>query len=127
MIYDHVDLRVCSLAKARPLYDALLPAMGYSRITEDAENICYYVPGDERNAPFLALTADAGHHADGSRLALRAASREDVDRLAKIAQTHAARAFEPAALQPEYSPSYYATFFEDADGNKLEICFRSAP
>jgi hypothetical protein len=25
--YDHIDLRVCSLAEARPFYEALLPAV----------------------------------------------------------------------------------------------------
>jgi len=26
-----------------------------------------------------------------------------------------------------YSPGYYAFFFEDTDGNKLEICCRERP
>ena len=28
---------------------------------------------------------------------------------------------------PGYSPGYYAFFFEDPDGNKLEICCREQP
>ena len=27
----------------------------------------------------------------------------------------------------DYSPGYYAFFFEDPDGNKLEICCRESP
>jgi catechol 2,3-dioxygenase-like lactoylglutathione lyase family enzyme len=27
----------------------------------------------------------------------------------------------------DYSPGYYAFFFEDPDGNKLEICCRKSP
>jgi hypothetical protein len=27
----------------------------------------------------------------------------------------------------EYSPGYYAVFFEDPDGNKLEVCCREQP
>jgi hypothetical protein len=42
MLFDHVDLRVTSFSKVRALYDALLPAMGYVRIVEDADSICYY-------------------------------------------------------------------------------------
>jgi hypothetical protein len=30
-------------------------------------------------------------------------------------------------LCAEYSPGYYAVFFEDPDGNKLEICCREQP
>jgi hypothetical protein len=29
--YDHVDLRVRSLAEARPFYETLLPALGFTR------------------------------------------------------------------------------------------------
>jgi len=29
--FDHVDLRVRSLAEARPFYEALLPALGFTR------------------------------------------------------------------------------------------------
>jgi len=29
--YDHIDLRVRSLAEARPFYEALLPALGFTR------------------------------------------------------------------------------------------------
>jgi catechol 2,3-dioxygenase-like lactoylglutathione lyase family enzyme len=127
MLFDHVDLRVSNLLKVRALYDALLPAMGYSRVTEDDETICYYHPGDSRAEAFFGIDVDPGHRPNGTRLALRAAGRDEVDRLAEIARTAGARAFEPAHLCTEYSPNYYATFFEDADGNKLEICYREAP
>jgi hypothetical protein len=29
--YDHIDLRVRSLAEARPFYETLLPALGFTR------------------------------------------------------------------------------------------------
>ena len=126
MLFDHVDLRVSDLAKARTLYDALLPAMGYSRISEDADSICYYDPksGDQ---PFWAINADARHTPNGSRVALRGSSRDDVDRLAAIAKDAGATQFEPPQVCEEYTPVYYATFFADVDGNKLEICYRKAP
>ena len=126
MLFDHVDLRVCNLAKARPLYDALLPAMGYSRISEDEENVCYYPPQHPRANPFFCITADAQHRANETRLALRGGDRGDVDRLAAIARANGACNFEEPQVIPEYSAGYYATFFEDADGNKFEICHRGA-
>jgi catechol 2,3-dioxygenase-like lactoylglutathione lyase family enzyme len=125
MLFDHVDLRVSSLAKARGLYDALLPSLGFSRVVEDSESICYYRPGDDRAAPFFGIDADPEHRPNASRIALRAADRHEVDRLAEIARAAGATAFEAPHLCEEYTPHYYATFFEDADGNKLEICYRS--
>ncbi|MBV9055571.1 MAG: glyoxalase [Candidatus Eremiobacteraeota bacterium] len=126
MLFDHVDLRVRDLTKARPLYDALLPAMGYSRLSEDAESICYYDPAGVEQ-PFWAINVDPGHTPNGSRIALRASSRPDVDRFAAIARDAGATQFEAPHVCDEYTPVYYATFFADADGNKLEICYRKAP
>jgi len=127
MLFDHTDLRVGDLARVRGLYDALLPALGFSRIVQDAESICYYLPGDDRSAPFFGIDADPEHRPNGSRIALRGADRADVDRLAAIARAAGATAFEPPQICEEYTPFYYATFFEDAEGNKLEICYREAP
>lgn len=127
MLFDHIDLRVSELSRVRQLYDALLPAMGFTRIVEDADSICYYRPGGDRSAPFFGLVLDPRHRSNGTRIALRAASRAEVDRLAKTARAAGATAFEPPHVCEEYTPFYYATFFDDAEGNKLEICFRSAP
>lgn len=124
MLFDHVDLRVSDFAKTRPLYDALLPAMGYSQLTETAGWINYEKPADAGTGPFFGIMLDPQHRPNGSRTALRAGSRAEVDRLAAIARAAGATAFEPAHLCEEYTPYYYATFFEDADGNKLEICYR---
>lgn len=113
--------------KVRRLYDALLPAMGYSRVSEDEESICYYTPDGDRAKPFFGIVLDSGHSPNGSRIALRAADRADVDRLAEVARAAGATAFEPPHVCEEYTPFYYATFFEDAEGNKLEICYRERP
>ena len=122
-LYDHVDLRVSDLAKVRALYDALLPAMGFPRLMEDGSNINYYAEAEDRTQPFFGLMTDSSHVRNGTRIAFRAASRAEVDRLAKVAREAGARAFE-GPEDYDGSPRYYATFFEDADGNRWEICFR---
>jgi len=126
-LIDHIDLRVSDLTKVRRLYEALLPAMGYSDIVEDEETICYYTPGRDRAKPFFAIDTDPKHRPNGTRIALRASSRTELDRLAEVARSAGATAFEPPHHCTEYSPEYYATFFEDAEGNKLEICYREDP
>lgn len=127
MLFDHVDFRVGDLKRARKLYDALLPAMGYGHIAEDEESICYYAPGRDRSKPFFAIDLDPEHKPNGSRIALRAASSDEVNRLAEVARQAGATAFEAPHVCTEYTPFYYATFFEDAEGNKLEICYRENP
>ena len=127
MLYDHVDLRVSDKQKTRNLYDTLLPALGCTDLQEDANSICYYAPGFARDRAFFGIIEEPGHRPNGSRLAFRASSIEEVDRLAALAKQAGALAYEAPHICEEYTPFYYAAFFEDADGNKLEICFRAAP
>jgi catechol 2,3-dioxygenase-like lactoylglutathione lyase family enzyme len=122
MLHDHVDLRVSDVAKVRRLYDALLPALGYNRINDDGVHLYYHLPGDD--VDFFGINADPRHRANGTRVAFAATSREQVEELAALAQAAGAQAFEPPHLCTEYTETYYATFFEDADGNRFEICFR---
>jgi catechol 2,3-dioxygenase-like lactoylglutathione lyase family enzyme len=127
VLFDHIDARVSDFVKVRRLYDALLSAMGYSRISEDHESICYYTPDGDRSKPFFGIVLDSAHRPNRSRIAFRAADRADVDRLAAIARAAGATAFEPPHVCTDYTPFYYATFFEDQEGNKLEICYRERP
>lgn len=127
VLFDHVDFRVRDLARAKPLYDALLPAMGYTRVNADEESAGYHLPQETGSEPFFWLVQDEKHAPGLTRVALAASSRADVDRLAAIAHAAGATAFEAPAITAEYGPYYYASFFEDAEGNKLEICCRARP
>jgi predicted lactoylglutathione lyase len=123
VLYDHIDLRVSDLEKAREFYDPLMTAMGFTRFDTDGRNINYHLPSPDCTHPFFGLMEETGHRGDASRVAFRAASRQEVDRLASVARDAGARAFE-APENYEGAPWYYAAFFEDMDGNKLEICYR---
>lgn len=125
MLFDHVDLRVQDLAAARPLFDALLPALGFTNVHSDDESAAYHLPVEDGTQPFLWLVQDPAHRGSATRIAFSARSREDVNRLAVLAERSGARAFEPAMLIEEYGLNYYAAFFEDASGNKFEICCRA--
>ena len=127
MLYDHLDLRVRSIAGTKPFYDALLPAMGFSKIGGDGESVTYYHESGDRSLPFFGIIEDPSHAPNGTRTALAARDRNDVDRLASIARENGAREFEAARICEEYSPSYYAAFFEDPEGNKFEVCCRTRP
>ncbi len=125
-LFDHIDMRVRGLTRVRPLYDALLPAMGYTEIHEGENCAGYHRPGDPDREPFIWLVEDAQHRPNMTRIAFAAPSRSEVDRLASTARSAGAQAFEAPEPRTEYSPNYYAAFFEDADGNKFEICCRAA-
>ena len=122
-LYDHIDLRVRSLADARPFYQVLLPALGFTRKIEIEDWLQFETEGTRRATEFFGVTESPQHVANESRIAFWADSTKEVDRLADLAVRAGARNVEG----PEYheGPGYYAVFFEDPCGNRLEICHRT--
>ena len=124
--YDHIDLRVKDRARAEQFYGEVLPALGFTIKREEKEWTTYYAPG-EGKPPFFALEEDPNHQPNGTRISFWADSREEVNRVAEVVRRAGGQVLEGPELCLEYTPNYYAFFFEDPDGNKLEICFRSLP
>jgi catechol 2,3-dioxygenase-like lactoylglutathione lyase family enzyme/heme-degrading monooxygenase HmoA len=122
ILYDHVDVRVRDLERAARFYDPLCRELGLTTISP-SPGWRYYEPSDGSVLMFV-LTEDPQHRAASTRVAFRGETRGDVDRIAQAALDAGATAFEPPALCPEYTPSYYASFFEDPDGNRYEVCHR---
>ena len=120
---DHLDVRVRDIGRARVFYDAFCAALGLTRITESDGCLVYGYA--DRYDSFLAIDADPQFQPNRTRIAFRAASRSEVDRIAAVAARSGAVKFEPPHLCTEYTPDYYASFFSDPDGNDYEVCYRS--
>ena len=121
--FDHVDLRVRSLAEARPFYEVLLPALGFTRDVKIEGWLQYEAAGTDGATEFVGITESPQHIANECRIAFWADSMREVDRLAAIAVQAGARNVEGPAYEDE-DALYYAVFFEDPSGNRLEICYR---
>jgi predicted lactoylglutathione lyase len=119
--FDHVDLRVRSLSEARPFYEALLPALGFTRDAAIEGWLTYEAAGTDGAPEFFGVTESPLHVANECRVAFWADSIHEVDRLAAIAVQAGARNVEGPAYEDVH---YYAVFFEDPSGNRLEICYR---
>src|SRR4051794_5802789 len=117
---DHIDLRVKHFERAREFYDKLLPALGFTCDRSDPDWGTFYAAGGDRPSEFFGFTVDADHRPNGSRIAFWAESREEVDRLAELVRTIGGQNLEGPEICAGYSPGYYALFFDDPDGNKLE-------
>lgn len=126
----HIDLNVTDLAAAQRVYGPVLEFLGYTRV-KDAGGFEWdlRVPGDGRGASLGLRQCDPAEAAHAHRryapglhhLAWRAASRDDVDRLYALLVERGITVLDPPAHYPEYSGDYYAVFFEDPDGMKLEV------
>ena len=124
---DHIDLRVKDMNRARAFYGKLLPALGLTSDRSDQEWGTFYAVGGDRPSAFFGFTEDRQHRPNDTRISFWAESRAEVDRIARLVHDIGGRNMEGPKLCAEYSPGYYAFFFEDPDGNKLEICFRENP
>lgn len=125
--YDHIDLRVKNLKRAREFYGRILPALGFAVERSDAEWGTFYAESASGPADFFGFTEDPAHRPNGTRIAFWADTTAEVDRFATVVKEAGGLNLEGPAECPEYTPGYYALFFEDPDGNKLEICCRKGP
>ena len=124
-LFDHIDLRVRSLAEVQPFYAELFPALGFPTSYETPQGIAYDAIRDHPKPEFIGLIEYPKHEPNATRIAFWAESREEVERLAKIVVAAGARNVEGPMFCPKYSPTYYGMFFEDPSGNRLEVCCRT--
>jgi catechol 2,3-dioxygenase-like lactoylglutathione lyase family enzyme len=134
--FDHIDLRVKDMEVARKFYAKFLPQLGFVRErhepSPDRERLgedfhTFYSAGGDKPSEFFGFTLDKNHQPNGTRIAFWADTREEVDRLAELVREGGGKMLEGPEVCVDYSPGYYAFFFEDPDGNKLEICCRESP
>lgn len=125
-IFDHIDLRVRDLAVADAFYQVLLPALGFPTRGVTPHCVYYEALSDHPKPEFIGLIEDRAHSPNGTRIAFWCETKEEVDALAATLVGLAAPNLEGPMFCPEYTPTYYAVFFDDPCGNRLEICCRSA-
>ena len=124
---DHIDFRVRNFAQAKVFYGRLLPAIGLTSDRSDPDWGTFYSVGGDQPPAFFGFTADPEHRPNGTRIAFWADTRAEVDRIAALVREIGGRNIEGPEICPQYSPGYYAVFFEDPEGNKLEVCCREQP
>jgi glyoxylase I family protein len=128
----HVDLVVTSIERSLPFYRELLGPLGWHRLSEvegERGETIWYLGGaacsvglreaqshEEQSgeAPYDRYSVGLHH------LAFEAQSRAAVDERADWLRASGAL-LESEPQEYSYSPGYYAVFFYDPDGLKLEI------
>ena len=125
-LFDHIDLRVRNRARVQEFFAKVLPAIGFALDKSAEEWGAFEKSGDGKPSEFFGFTEDANHRPNNTRIAFWAETHEQVDHVAQVVREAGGRNLEGPKIWPEYSPGYYAFFFEDPDGNKLEICCRGS-
>ena len=122
----HVDLVVSSIERSLPFYRELLGPLGYTRIGEvegERGETIWYLGG--AGCAIGLRRAQSEGESDRYRVGLHhvafnASSREVVDERHQWLVA-AGAAIESVPQEYSYIPGYYAVFFYDPDGIKLEI------
>lgn len=129
---DHIDLTVKDAVASRPFYQTVLNFMGYAIGQIYPDGACDF---DRVGGVFcsIGIRSEGGPNAGRAHdrytsglhhLAWRAESRADVDALHALLLEIGAQVLDPPADYPQYAPGYYAVFFADPDGLKLEYVYR---
>ena len=134
---DHIDLVVTDFERSLTFYRGLLGPLGYTRagpITgERGEHVLYlgHEEGSGHGAISVRSAQSEAHQVPYDRyaigvhhIAISAPSREVVDERAQWLLAEGAT-IESGPAEYDYSPGYYAVFFYDPDGIKLEIVHRT--
>jgi catechol 2,3-dioxygenase-like lactoylglutathione lyase family enzyme len=118
---DHLSLRVSDLAVSKAFYGRLMPFLGFEVLAEEPGAIGWtngktrlWIGQSEAGRRKSHQIGDVGFH----HYAFQLESRADVDALeAFVRDVLEAQIVDPAE---EYYEDYYAVFFLDPDGLKLE-------
>ena len=132
---DHLDLVVTDLERSLGFYRGLLEPLGFTRASEiegeRGERVVYL--GGTGGASVSLRQAQSDSHATPydryavgiHHLAFVADSPDQVDERAEWLREQGAE-IESGPEGYGYTPGYYAVFFYDPDGIKLEIVHRPA-
>lgn len=121
----YVTLGTSDLARAARFYDAIAAEMGVGRMMEFDSFIAWGTPGGAAGIgltkPFDGNSPSVGN---GVMVALEAKDRAQVDRLHAIALANGGS--DEGAPGPR-GESFYAGYFRDPDGNKLNAFIMDGP
>jgi catechol 2,3-dioxygenase-like lactoylglutathione lyase family enzyme len=123
----YVTLGTNDLGRAARFYDALLAEFGAKRYIETSRGISWSVSPDQTSLavmqPFDGQPASVGN---GVMVALGVANRELVETLYRKALELGAT--DEGRPGPRGTAGFYAGYFRDLDGNKLNVfCIERSP
>ena len=128
----HLDLTVRDPRASRGFYAAVLGFMGYREVADHDRGYDYDLATPQGFCSIGIMKAqgpNAGRAHDRyspglHHVAWTAESRADVDALYGLLQEIGAEILDAPADYPQYGAGYYAVFFADPDGLKLEFVFK---
>lgn len=121
----HLALAVSDFSRSVAFYRALFTQLGFAQIRANEHSAAWvthdgfgiWIKPAQHAQPRYTYYAPGLQH-----LCVKASSRELVDAVHQQMAAHAVVLHAPQAYS-EYTPDYYAVFFADPDGLKIEVAF----
>ncbi|WP_315745195.1 MULTISPECIES: VOC family protein [unclassified Bradyrhizobium] len=118
-MYDHVGLRVNDLEASVRFYTSVLAPLGHVLCSKDETSAGFGPKG----APALWLHLTRAERHGGAHVAFRAPDHAAVSKFHSEGLKAGGADNGTAGPRPDYSPTYYAAFLIDLDGNNIEaVC-----
>jgi catechol 2,3-dioxygenase-like lactoylglutathione lyase family enzyme len=118
-MYDHIGLRVGDLDASVRFYTAALAPLGFVLCSRDDSGAGF----GPKDAPALWLHLNKGKTPAGAHVAFRAGNHDAVKKFHADGLKAGGRDNGGAGPRADYSPTYYAAFLIDPDGNNVEaVC-----
>ena len=122
----HLTLAVTNLEKSRIFYKSLFGKLKFKQIRDGERSVAWapregfgiWIRQAKHAKPLYKYFAPGLQH-----LCVKAKTRKAVDEIYKLVSAKKTFVFDEPKAYPEYTPKYYAVFFADPDGIKIEIAY----
>ena len=122
----HLKVSVSNFQGSKKFYEKIFKQLGWKEISSkeasaawvSPDGFGFWIEQSERKEPKYVFLSPGLHH-----FCFKAASKEKVDEFHKLLVSEEVKICNPPKHYPQYTDKYYAVFFFDPDGIKLEVAF----
>ncbi len=118
---DHIKLRVADFTKSKEFYDQALSTIGMKLLPDSDEGYCAWGMGEDPLFE-IAKPNESNSISRSVHFCFRVNDQALIDAFYKAALAAGGTDNGAPGPRPHYSPTYYAAYVLDPDGNNVEVC-----